>query len=231
VGRAAEPLLAAIARGSFSAYVHPHENGGIVQLYVLPAGEDPVANRVDVRGVAGYQDDGSNLQETLILASEGKGGSGCLATGPICELDVSSVVEKGDDANGGTGPVAPPPPAGQAELLVSTHVVDDENVRASYYFFVDASCAPPINGDASQEPGLPYVFATTGPSQSVFPTAPGSHQISVVANSDSSLPTCAALTLKQGQTSVMLDAATQSLVYIYGTSLTDLQLAVGPIQP
>jgi hypothetical protein len=232
VGQAATPILTAVAYGSFSAYVHPHETNGVVELYVLPAGEDPVANQADGKGIGGYQDDGSHLQETFILASEGKSGSGCLGTGPICELDTSSVVEKGDDANGGAGPVAPSPSAGQAELLVSTHVVEDENVRAGYYFFDDASCDPPLNGDASQEPGLPYVFATSGgPSQAVFPTTPGTHQISVVANSDSTLPTCAALGPKQGQMSVDVTAGQQVLVYVYGTSVTDLHLALGPIQP
>ena len=232
VGQAAKPILMAVAHGSFSAYVHPHESGGVVRLYVLPTGEDPVANMADEKGIDGYQDDGSQLQETFILASEGKGGSGCLGTGPICELDSSPVIEKGDDANGGTGPVASPPAAGQAELLVSTHVMDDENVRASYYLFVDASCDPPVNGDASQEPGLPYVFAASGgPSQAIFPTTPGTHQISVVANSDSTLPTCAALGPKQGQMSVDVTAGQQVLVYVYGTSVTDLHLAVGPIQP
>ncbi len=232
VGQAATPLLTAVPHGSFSAYVHPSESGGVVQLYVLPTGEDPVAAHADEKGIGGYQDDGSHLQETFILASEGKSGSGCLGTGPICELDTSSVVEKGDDANGGAGPVASPPAAGRAELLVSTHVMDDENVRASYYLFVDASCDPPLNGDASQEPGLPYVFATSGgPSQAIFPTTPGTHQISVVANSDSTLPTCAALVPKQGGMSVDLTAGQQVLVYVYGTSVTDLHLAVGPIQP
>lgn len=232
VGQAAKPILTAIAYGSFSAYVHPHETNGVVELYALPAGEDPVANQADGKGVGGYQDDGSHLQETFILASEGKSGSGCLGTGPICELDFGSVVEKGDDANGSAGPVAPSPSAGQAQLLVSTHVVEDEGVRAAYYFFVDASCDPPVNGDASQEPGVPYLFVTSGStSQAIFPTAPGTHQISVVAYGGSALPTCAALGPKQGQMNVDVTAGQQVLVYVYGASVTDLHLAVGPIQP
>ncbi len=226
-GQAGTPILTAVAYGSFSAYVHPHESGGLVVLYVLPAGEDPVANAADARGIGGYQDDGSQLQETFILASQGNVGPGCITTGPICELDTSSVVEKGDDANGGEGPVASPPAAGQAELLVSSHAVDDENLHGSYYFFVDASCDPPLNGDASQEPGLPYVFATSAPAQSIFPTQPGTHQISVVQYSNGSLPTCAGLAPKQGLMSVQVSAGQQVLVYIYGTSLTDLHLAVG----
>lgn len=232
VGQAGTPILTAVAYGSFSAYVHPHERNGVVELYALPTGEDPVAKQADGKGIGGYQDDGSHLQETLILASEGKSGSGCLGTGPICELDTSSVVEKGDDANGGAGPVASPPAADQAELLVSTHVVDDENVRASYYFFIDSSCDPPVNGDASQEPGVPYLFVTSGStSQAIFPTTPGTHQISVVAYGESALPTCAALGPKQAQMSVGVTAGQQVLVYVYGTAATDLHLAVGPIQP
>jgi hypothetical protein len=240
VGQAATPILTGVAYGSFSAYVHPHETGGIVRMYVLPTGEDPAAlSLTDGKGVGGYQDDGSNLQETLILSSQGKSGSGCLGTGPICELGVSSLVEKGDDANGGVGPVAPPPAAGQAELLASDSVVSGENLlsltggNVGYYFFVDASCDPPLNGDASQEPGLPYVFAASGSgsSEAVFATTPGTHQISVVANGDSTLPTCSGLTPKQGQLSVDLTAGQQTLAFIYGTSVTDLHLAVAPIQP
>jgi hypothetical protein len=231
VGQAGAPILTAVPHGSFSAYVHPPESAGIVQMYVLPTGEDPVANMSDGKGVGGYQDDGSHLQETLILAGQGSSGSGCLAPGPICELSVSSVVEKGDDANGSTGPVAPPPAAGQAELLVSTQVLDDENLNARIYFFIDASCDPPLNGDASQEPGLPYVFAVSGSSHSVFATMPGTHDISVVADSGSDLPACAALAPKQGHASVEIAAGQQDLVDVYGTSLTDLALAVAPIQP
>ncbi len=230
-GQAGTPIITAVAYGSFSTYVHPHESGGLVVLYVLPTGEDPVANAADAKGIGAYQDDGSQLQETFILASEGSVGSGCITTGPICELDTSSVVEKGNDANAGKGPVASPPAAGQADLLVSSHAVDDENLHGSYYFFVDTSCDPPLNGDASQEPGLPYVFATSGPSQSIFQTAPGTHQISVVQYGAGPMPTCAGLAPKQGQTSVQVSAGQQVLVYIYGTSLTDLHLAVGPIQP
>ena len=230
-GQAGAPIITAVAYGSFSVYVHPHESGGLVVLYVLPTGEDPVANAADAKGIGAYQDDGSQLQETFILASEGSVGSGCITTGPICELDTSSVVEKGNDANAGKGPVASPPAAGQADLLVSSHAVDDENLHGSYYFFVDTSCDPPLNGDASQEPGLPYVFATSGPSQSIFQTAPGTHQISVVQYGAGALPTCAGLAPKQGQMSVQVSAGQQVLVYIYGTSLTDLHLAVGPIQP
>lgn len=231
VGQAATPILTAVPHGSFSDYVHPHESGGAVLLYVLPTGEDPVANKADDKGVGGYMDNGSKLQETLVLASEGKSGSGCMAPGPICELDVNTVIEKGDDANGGTGPVASPPAAGKGELLVSTHVLQDENLHSEYYFFVDASCDPALNGDASQEPGLPYIFATSAPEQSIFPTTPGTHQISVVAYPQGTLPTCAALAPKQGQTSVTVADGQQTLVYVYGTSDTDLHLAIGPIQP
>lgn len=233
LGQAGTPLLTGVAYGSFSTYVHPHESGGVVTLYVLPAGEDPVANQADAKGIGAYQDDGSGLQETLVLASQGKVGSGCITTGPICELDTSSVVEKGDDANGGKGPVASPPAAGMANLLVSTHAVDDENLDGSYYFFLDDSCDPPLNGDASQEPGVPYLFVPSGSttSQAIFPAAPGTHQLSVVQFKNGSVPTCAELTPRQGQKSVQVSAGQLVLVYLYGTSLTDLHLAVGPIQP
>ena len=230
VGQAATPILTAVPYGTFSAYVHPQETNTVTTLYVLPTGEDPVANEADGKGIPGYRDDGSRLQETLILASEGKSGSGCLGTGPICELDSSSVVETGYDANGGMGPVASPPPAGEAELLVSTHVVEDENLRGGYYFFVDASCDPPLNGDAAQEPGLPYLDATSGPPESIFPTTPGTLQISVVSNNSSQVPPCDALKPKQSQMSVDVTAGQQVLVFIYGTSVDDLHLAIGPIQ-
>ena len=235
-GQAATPILTAVPWGSVSAYVHPQENGSVVHLYVLPTGEDPVAKASDAEQIGGYQDDGSHLQETLVLGSEGSSG-GATVGGALAGLSVHTDVEKGDDGNGDAGPVASPPPAGQAELLVSTTVVETENLsgpagaNVGYFFFVDASCDPPVNGDGAQEPGIPYLFPVSAPAQSLFPTAPGTHQISVVGNSVGQMPTCAALGPKQGQMSVDLTAGQQVLVYVYGTSISDLHLAVAPIQP
>ncbi len=75
------------------------------------------------------------------------------------------------------------------------------------------------------------MFATSGPSQAILQTSAGTHQISVVQYGAGPTPTCAGLAPKQGQMSVRVNAGQQVLVYIYGTSLTDLHLAVGPIQP
>jgi hypothetical protein len=62
-GEAAKPLLTDIAYGSFSAYVHPHLLPNaltkIIQLAVLPTGEDPVADMKDAKGIGGLIDDGS----------------------------------------------------------------------------------------------------------------------------------------------------------------------------
>ena len=41
----------------------------------------------------------------------------------------------------------------------------------------------------------------------------------------------AQLTAKQGQSGVDVTEGQQSIVFVYGTSATDLHLAVGPIQP
>jgi hypothetical protein len=242
LGQAGTPLITGLAYGSISPYVFPPEASGVgppvVQLYALPAGEDPVANRADAVGVGGYQDDGSHLQETIVLDSEGASGNG-LGTGPLAGLSTSSFVEKGDDANGGKAPVAPPPTGGQGEFLVSTHVVEDENLSGpggnqGYFFFIDDSCTPPINGDPNTK-GLPEVFNSDGsPIKSafaIFPTTSGSHDVSIVARGGGLEPTCQQLTPRQGKTTTTITAGQQVLVFIYGTSAADLHLALAPVQP
>ena len=236
-GQAAKPLLTNVAYGSFSAYVHPHlvANGvsKIVQLYVLPTGEDPVANKADAVNVGGVEDDGSGLQVTLLLTHDV---GGVELPGALPSISFSTFVEKGDDGSGGRkGPLAPPPPAGDGELLASTTVLDDERINnAGGYLMIDDSCDEPLNHDPNST-GLPEIFAASSPEFNtpfaLFAVPPATHQVSVATWTDSATPTCAQLTSRQGQTSVDVTAGQQSLVFVYGTSATDLHLAVGPVQP
>ena len=82
---------------------------------------------------------------------------------------------------------------------------------------------------------MPEVFAascaTYYPSFALFPASDGSHQVCVVYLDSGEAPACAQLTAKQGTRSVDVAAGQQSLVFVYRTSVTDLHLAVGPIQP
>lgn len=236
-GQAAKPLLTDVAYGSFSAYVHPHSviSGGTkaVQLYVLPTGEDPVASKVDAVNIGGVEDDGSGVQVTLLLAHDI---GGVELPGALPSLSFSTFVEKGDDGSGGRkGPIAPAPPGGDGELLASTTVLDDERIPGGGgYLMIDDSCAEPLNHDPNST-GLPEIFAASSAEFNtpfaLFPVTPGTHEVSVATWTGSATPTCAQLTAKQGQTSVAATGGQQNLVFVYGTSATDLHLAVGPIQP
>ncbi|MEO8887940.1 MAG: hypothetical protein ABI301_02805, partial [Jatrophihabitantaceae bacterium] len=144
----------------------------------------------------------------------------------------STRVEKGTD-NGSKAPVAPPPPAGQGEILVDTSAVF--NIHAlGLYLRMDSSCAPPLNGDPNL-PGVPYITNETTPtitsSFAVFAAAPGPHQLALVSWTSVDTPKCAQLTAMLGSTSTTLTADQQVEAYVYGTSVTDLHLALAPIQP
>lgn len=229
--QAATPIITDLAYGTVSAYVHPHvmpNSTNIVEFYALPTGEDPIKNAADIQGLGGIQDDGSHPQETIVLSAD----SNTPSTTPLEGLSFSTRVEKGTD-NGSKGPVAPAPPAGQGEVLVDTSAVFDIH-GLGLYLRLDSSCAPPLNGDPNL-PGVPYITNETTPSITsvfaVFAAAPGTHQLALVSWTDSAAPTCAQLTARQGATSTDLAAGQQVEAFVYGTSLTDLHLALAPIAP
>ncbi len=242
-GQAATPILKDVAYGTFSDYVHPHFTTDFskdsIALEALPSGSDPTTDGSEAVMLTGRQDDGSHPQLTLLLVT---GGDGEDTSNPLDALDTTTYVEKGDIAGGSglvpgnnAGPAAPAPPSGQDELLASTEVLKANGVPGDdYYLFVDSSCTAPLNGDPNS-PGLPEIFASNpngdAPTNfAEFPAAAGTHQVSVVATTSFDTPTCASLTAKTGTTSATLTAGQQTLAFVYGTSLSDLHIALGPIQ-
>jgi hypothetical protein len=232
-GQAATPVAKNVAYGSASPYfpVHVPTNSignPAVQLFALPAGEDPTTKQADAKNVGGAIDDGSHAQITELLVAEN---SGLSEGGALGRLASSARIEKGDDGNGGKSPVAPPAPAGQGEILVDPSAVADQNFLL--YLLIDSSCAPPINGDPLAK-GLPEIFAAASgainSAYAIFPTTPGSHQVSVVNYPAGASPTCDQLTAKQGTTTVNVTDGEQVEAYVYGTSATDLHLALAPIK-
>ena len=179
------------------------------------------------KAIGGVQDDGSHPQITMVFTADTGSDP---TTAPLEGLSFSSEVEKGD-FNGSKAPLAPAPPSGQGELLLDTAPVQDLNL--GLYLINGSSCAPPINGD-TQVKGVPYIFAADdSPIKSsfpLFPTSAGTHQVAVVSWSSSVQPTCAQLTAKQGATSIDVTVGQQILVFVYGTSATDLHLASAPIK-
>jgi hypothetical protein len=232
-GQKATPVATNVAYGSASAYFTPQEptndiGSPIVQLYALPTGEDPTTKFADATGVGGAGDDGSHAQITELLEADN---GGVALPGALSRLGFSDRVEKGDDGNGGKAPVAPAAPAGQGEILVDTTSLS--GVNDILFLMIDDSCAPPLNGDPNAT-GVPEIFAAaTGSIQSsyaIFPTSAGTHQVSVVDWPQGASATCAQLTAKQGTTSVTVAAGQQIEAYVYGTSATDLHLALAPIK-
>lgn len=233
IGQAATPLLTNVAYGAVSDYVHPKviqsavSNAAIATMYALPTGEDPVAKMADAQGIGGVQDDGSHPQITMVFTADT---GSTIGSEPLEGLSFTSLVEKGD-FNGTKAPLAPVPPSGQGELLLDTAPVQDLNL--GLYLINGSSCTPPINGDTDVK-GVPYIFASdSSPIKSaypLFPTAAGTHQVSVVSWTSSTQPACAQLTAKQGTTSIDVAAGQQVLVFVYGTSGTDLHLASAAIK-
>jgi hypothetical protein len=227
-GQAAKPLIAGLAYGAVSDYVHPTANNGVSTFYALPAGEDPVAKQSDAVTGGVLQDDGSHPQETIRVTGQ----PGTIDEGPLGGLNFASIVEKGTD-NGGKAPVAPPPPAGQGEILVDTVAFLGVSSTTPNYLLIDSSCAPPLNGDPLAK-GVPEIFAAAGPAASNFAefvTTPGAHQVSVDIEAPGASPTCAALTTKQSTSTVTVAAGQQILAFLYGTSATDAHLAFAPVAP
>jgi hypothetical protein len=234
-GVAATPILANVGYGTVSAYVHPHVLGTIpqktVELFALPAGENPATTTAndDSKAIGGLIDDGSNAVMTILVSADTGGDQ---IPGVLSGLQDSNRMEAGDDGQGGKGPAAPIPPAGKGELLVDA-TVTPQTGSSGLYLMVDNSCAPPINGDP-QIKNVPYIFAADSssiPSQfAIFPTTPGAHQVSVVSWTSSVQPTCHQLKQRQGSTSITVAAGQQDLVFVYGPTLSDLHIAVAPIQ-
>ena len=233
VGTSPSPIVTGLAYGAVSDYVTPHltaPGSTTILLWAVPGGSS--SNDPGGTYVWPGTDDGSHQQVTVLLEYLGPAGTG----GPLDGLGSSSFVEKGDDGFGTKGPLAPASPTGQAEFLASTAPIDVTPTApvASYYFFVDDACTPPLNGDPNQ-PGVPYLFAlsTAAPSSffALYPASSGPHQLSVVAWTDGVLPTCAQLTARQGTTSVTVAAGEQIIAFVYGSSLGDLHLVTAPIRP
>jgi len=235
-GSAATPILTNVAYGTVSNYVQPHQLLNslqkAVQLSALPTGESPVSQKGDATAIGALLDDGSNAEATIIVSASGDSSLGG-PTSLLGSLQFTMRMEKGDDGQGGKGPAAPLINDGSGEILVDTTTIP-LNLSPSLYLMIDDSCAPPINGDPNEK-GIPYIFGTdTSAVQSeftVFATTAGTHQVSVVAWTSSDTPTCKQLTDRQGATSVDVTANQQVELYVYGSSLTALHLATGPIQP
>jgi hypothetical protein len=227
MGHAAKPLIAGLAYGAVSEYVHPVASNGISQFYALPAGEDPVAKQSDGKGLGGMQDDGSPPQETIRLTGQ----PGTIEQGSLAGLSFSTIVEKGTD-NGSKAPVAPPPPSGQGELLVDTAAFTDTTPSTGNFLLIDSSCTPPLNGDPNVK-GVPEIFAADGQAPvsnfAEFATAPGAHQVSVDIETSGTDLTCAKLTTRQSTSTVNIAAGQQVLAFLYGTSATDAHLVYAPI--
>ena len=228
-GVAAKPLIADVAYGAVSAYVHPVANNGVSEFYAMPTGEDPVAKQADAKGLGGIQDDGSHPQETIRLT----GDNDSLESGPLGGLSFSTIVEKGSD-NGSKAPVAPPAPAGQGEILVDVSAFSDLTPSTLNYLLIDSSCAPPLNGDPNAK-DVPEIFAADGQAPvsnfALFATTPGAHQVSVDIEQPGVAPTCASLTTKQSTSTVTVAAGQQILAFLYGTSATDAHLVYAPVTP
>ncbi|HEY1486350.1 MAG TPA: hypothetical protein VGF84_09605 [Micromonosporaceae bacterium] len=234
-GQPAKPILTDVAYGTVSDYAVAHQilnsYNKIVEFNALPTGEDPVAQKADAAQIGGLIDDGSGAQETILLtASDDDNATGTSLIGSISD---SYRLEKGDDGQGGKGPVAPPVTSGGGQILVDTTAIPD-NLNPGLYLMIDKSCAPPLNGDPNVK-GVPYVFAADGatPNSSfaVFAAATGTHQVSVVSWKSSTQPSCKQLTKLQGTTSVTVTANQQVELYVYGSALDALHIALAPIQP
>lgn len=235
-GQAATPILTDVAYGTVSTYVQPHQLANniakAVQLTALPTSEDPVAQKGDASQIGGLIDDNSGAQATIVLTAGNDDPLGS-ATSLLGVLSESIRMEKGDDGQGFKGPAAPAITSGGGEILVDETALPD-NLNPSLYLMIDNSCAPPINGDPNMK-GLPLVFNAAGGSIesafAVFATTVGSHQVSVVSWKSVDTPTCKQLTKRQAPTTVAVAAGQQVALYVYGSTLDALRIAMAPIQP
>jgi hypothetical protein len=232
--QAGRPIVTGLAYGAVSDYVVPHipadSVGDVAVFYALPAGEDPVADSKDAVGIGGMQDDGSHPQKTFLL--EPSSDTNDQTDTPLAAISNTTRIEKGTDGTA-SGPAAPTPPAGKAQILVDDTGTVDELDTFSVFLLGDGSCAPPINGDPN-EPGLPMVFAGylhgTAEQFSVFTVDPGTYDLSLSVWKKSTPPTCKQLKATSEPTSVDIQAGQQVELFGYGTSLQDLHLVAAPVQ-
>ena len=231
----AKPLVANLAYGAISGYVHPElpAGGSPLHFHEMPAGSSPATSGAQAPqfGVAVDGDD----QATLILtwdSSDPPTATSLLSYGGV---GFASVVEKGDGAtfNANPGPPAPPPAAGQALLLASTNYLP-QGVNDLTYLMIDGSCAAPLNGDPN-EPGVPYIIAADGATPksafALFATSAGTHHVAVVSEPQGRTPTCKDLTARQDDQPVTLTAGEEAYAWVYGTSTTDAHVAIAPLAP
>lgn len=231
----AKPLVANLAYGAVSTYVHPGlpSGGAPIRFYEMPAGSTPIASGAQAPqfGVAIDGDD----QATLILAWDSSDPPSATSLLSVGNIGFASVVEKGDGAafNANPGPPAPSPAAGQALLLASTSYLP-QGLNNLFYLMIDDSCAPPLNGDPN-EPGVPMIFAASGATPksnfALFAASTGTHHVAVVSEPQGPTPTCKNLTARQGEQTVTLTAGEEAYAWVYGTSATDLHVAVAPLAP
>jgi hypothetical protein len=231
-----KPIISGLAYGTVSAYVTPHYAGPNVLrvlMTALPAGSAPT-DTTDAQQIWGT-DDGSNAQVTVVLTAERNDIIGT-SPPPLAGMSFTGWVEKGGDPEDGMGPLAPAPPSGQGEFLASDGPIGATTLGSGpgYYFFIDDSCTPALNGDTDVG-SVPYIFAVDGEapvsSFALFAAAPGSHSISIVASTNSETPPCSALTPMQGTTTQAVTAGQQILAFVYGSSATDVHVLLAPIAP
>ena len=231
----AKPLVANLAYGAISSYVHPElpAGGSPLHFYEMPAGSRPASSGAQAPQFAVAVD--GDDQATLILtwdSSDPPTATSLLAYGGI---GFASVVEKGDGAafNANPGPPAPPPAAGQALLLASTNYLP-QGVNDLSYLLIDDSCAAPLNGDPN-EPGVPYIFAADGATPksafALFAVSAGTHHVAVASEPQGPTPTCKDLTARQDDQTVTLTAGEEAYAWVYGTSATDAHVAIAPLAP
>ena len=237
-GPAPQPLVSNVAFGAVSAYFHPHlaPDGGYIHLYALKTGQDPVKDVADAGGF--WVGSNDNAQATIVLTYDGQGP---LSSAPPLSasgsISFSVLLEKGGGPSfpDPAPPLAPAPPAGDGMFLASDNNIPGKlNLAGSSYLMIDDSCTAALNGP-SDEPGVPHIFAsataTVQSSFALFPAAAGSHQVSVASFDTGSSPACKDLTAKQGTITVQLTAGEEALTFVYGTTPTDLHLAIAPIAP
>jgi hypothetical protein len=150
-GQAATPILTNVAYGTVSAYVQPHQLANAVssppvELTALPAGESPTTQQADAAQIGGFIDDGSGLQETILLSDSGD--SLTTPTG-LNGMSDSNRIEKGDDGQGGKGPAAPAITDGSSQLLADYTVIPT-NLNPHLFLMIDSSCTSALNGDPNE---------------------------------------------------------------------------------
>lgn len=217
------PRIAGIPYGTISDYVIPDTrfaDAPLVQLVALPAGSPPT-DTADAQTIWGGYDEDSELQVTVLLTADAPMGS----FGPLNLLSYREYVEKGvDQGNNMVGPLAPAPPAGEGAFLVELRPIglSPLDSTTSYSFLVDDSCPQ----------ALPFDYRTNPYGFQVFPLPPSVHKLAVAGWNGSAMPPCEKLLgNQQGASTVTLAQGQQIIAFVYGSSMTDLHLMLGPLAP